>query len=84
MLLCRHDCVSAREHGLCCRSHSGLVEGRKSDEMMNGRHSLLTTKEIYFQHLFIKPLAKRKVMNGIVFPFSFHQLNPFVEGLMRM
>ena len=51
---------------------------------MNGQHNSLTTKEMHSQYLFIKPLAKRKVMNGVVLPFSFHQPNPFVEGLMSM
>lgn len=65
-------------------SPSGLDEGCNSDEMMNGHLNTLTYITIYFHQRFIKPLAKRKAMSGVVLPFSFHQPFPFVERLMRM
>lgn len=38
---------------------------------------------IYVHHRFIKPLAKRKVMESAVCPSSFHQPDSLVERLMK-
>ena len=51
---------------------------------MIGYSNALTANRITFHQRFIKPLAKRKAMSGVVLPFSFHQPNPFVECLMSM
>ena len=65
--LCWHDCLSAQRYtGMGDVSFPrGLDEGWKSDELMNRWFNTLKAIEINAQHLFIKPLAKRKAMSGL-------------------
>lgn len=51
---------------------------------MNSKYNMMTINTIRSQHLFIKPLTKRKAMSSVMLPFFFHQPNPFVENLMRV
>ena len=51
---------------------------------MIGVCTILITNALGIHHRFIKPLAKREMMQDAVRPFSFHQPYPFVERLMKV